>query len=111
MQGCDASILLDANQTTGIQSELESKRNFGIRLMSVIDNIKAEFESTCPGVVSCADIVAMAGRDAISQVRQAYFLRIIVLHHNLWKILNSAQIALTILVLACVKAIHLGVFF
>lgn len=69
MQGCDASILLDTDPAHGIQSERDSRMNFGIKFTEVIDNIKSEFESSCPGVVSCADIVAMAARDAVTQVK------------------------------------------
>ncbi|KAJ7568415.1 hypothetical protein O6H91_01G031900 [Diphasiastrum complanatum] len=62
--GCDASILLDTGGSD--TSELESQKNFGIRRLDVIDQIKASLEGSCPGIVSCADIIVLAAREAIS---------------------------------------------
>ena len=63
IQGCDASILLN---TTGSAQPTEraSAPNLSLRGFEVIDAAKAALEDACPGVVSCADIVAFAGRDA-----------------------------------------------
>ncbi|KAF5762141.1 putative peroxidase [Helianthus annuus] len=57
--GCDASLLLG-----GAGSEKESPANDGVLGYDVIDVAKAAVESVCPGVVSCADILAVAARDA-----------------------------------------------
>ncbi|KAM0052426.1 Basic peroxidase [Helianthus debilis subsp. tardiflorus] len=59
MIGCDASLLLG-----GAGSEKESPTNDGVLGYDVIDEAKAVVESVCPGVVSCADILAVAARDA-----------------------------------------------
>lgn len=63
MQGCDASILLD--DAPSISSEKKAINNDGsIRGYEVIDDAKSQVESICPGIVSCADIVAVAAHDA-----------------------------------------------
>ncbi|CAL0302955.1 unnamed protein product [Lupinus luteus] len=63
VQGCDASILLD--DSSSIESEKTAIQNDkSIRGYEIIDKAKAEVEKICPEIVSCADIVAIAARDA-----------------------------------------------
>lgn len=65
VEGCDASILL-----TGTGSEQTAVPNLSVRGYSVISDAKAQLEAACPGVVSCADIVALAARDSVEIVSQ-----------------------------------------
>lgn len=74
MKGCDASILLDGNST-----EKTAGPNLSIRGYDVIDNAKAAVEAVCPGLVSCADIIIMATRDAISLVYAYIYTYIYIL--------------------------------
>ncbi|KAF8369418.1 hypothetical protein HHK36_032572 [Tetracentron sinense] len=63
VQGCDASILLDEAAST--TSERNARQNLNsARGFNVIEAAKSQVESICPGVVSCADILAVAARDA-----------------------------------------------
>ncbi|KOM53175.1 hypothetical protein LR48_Vigan09g183400 [Vigna angularis] len=57
--GCDASILL--NNTDSIVSEQEARPNKNsIRGLNVVNDMKTAVENSCPNVVSCADILALA---------------------------------------------------
>ncbi|KAH7372878.1 hypothetical protein KP509_17G026200 [Ceratopteris richardii] len=62
--GCDASLLLDSS--AGRPTEKDAGPNQSVRGYEVIDDIKAAVEEACPGVVSCADIMAFATRDSVS---------------------------------------------
>ncbi|KAL8268801.1 hypothetical protein R6Q59_002599 [Mikania micrantha] len=67
VQGCDASILLDDGPS--IVSEKNALPNKGsVRGYEVIEAAKSEVEEICPGVVSCADILTVAARDASEMV-------------------------------------------
>ncbi|XP_024019877.1 cationic peroxidase 2 [Morus notabilis] len=60
VQGCDGSVLID-----GPNTEKSTVPNSGIPGYAAIDAAKTQLESACPGVVSCADILALAARDAV----------------------------------------------
>nr|GEU74578.1 lignin-forming anionic peroxidase-like [Tanacetum cinerariifolium] len=65
--GYDASILLDDSPT--VISEKNALPNKGsVRGYEVIEAAKSEVEKLCPGVVSCADILTVAARDASEMV-------------------------------------------
>lgn len=63
IKGCDASLLLDTTKDN--TAEKDSPANLSLRGYEIIDDAKEEIENRCPGVVSCADIIAMAARDAV----------------------------------------------
>ena len=66
MQGCDGSILL--NSTGAGAAEKDAPPNLTLRGCDLIDRVKALVEEACPGVVSCADVLALAARDAVAAI-------------------------------------------
>lgn len=66
-KGCDGSILLD--NADGIVSEKQAvPNNNSADGFSVVDDIKTALENVCPGVVSCADILAIAAEASVCLV-------------------------------------------
>ncbi|WOL18101.1 peroxidase 1 [Canna indica] len=63
VRGCDGSILL--NSSANNLAEKDAPPNKSLRGFDAIDRIKAKLEETCPGIVSCTDILTIAARDAV----------------------------------------------
>lgn len=51
-----------------LTSEKEASPNLSLKGFDVIDAIKSELENACPGVVSCADLLVLAAREAVLMV-------------------------------------------
>lgn len=60
MQGCDGSVLIKGNTT-----ERAAVENAGLHGFEAINAAKWAVDQTCPGVVSCADILQYAARDTV----------------------------------------------
>ncbi|KAG5062938.1 hypothetical protein JHK85_004121 [Glycine max] len=72
VQGCDGSILLD--DTITLKGEKNAATNIhSLKGLGIVDKIKNIVESECPGIVSCADILTIAARDAVILVGGPYW--------------------------------------
>ncbi|KAL3676299.1 hypothetical protein R1sor_026247 [Riccia sorocarpa] len=61
VRGCDASVLIDNSDS----EKLGTPNANSLRGFEVLNAAKAALEQACPRTVSCADVIAFAGRDAV----------------------------------------------
>ncbi|GFP96157.1 peroxidase 6 [Phtheirospermum japonicum] len=71
--GCDASLLVSSNAFN--KAERDNHLNMALPgdAFDVVTRAKTRLELSCPGIVSCADILAEATRDLISMVGGPFY--------------------------------------
>jgi peroxidase len=73
-------VLLDDTATLIGEKQAEQNVN-SLKGFELVDKIKEKLEAECPGTVSCADLLAIAARDATVLVNKTkyFFIPILLL--------------------------------
>lgn len=66
VEGCDASVMI-ASPTGDAEKDAEDNLSLAGDGFDTVIKAKQAVEAVCPGVVSCADILAIAARDVVAQ--------------------------------------------
>ncbi|KAF8040515.1 hypothetical protein BT93_B2671 [Corymbia citriodora subsp. variegata] len=73
VNGCDGSILITSNAFNTAERDAEINLSLPGDGFEVITRAKTALELECPGVVSCADILALTARDLVTMVGGPYY--------------------------------------
>lgn len=64
LQGCDASVLISSPRGDA-EKDADDNLSLAGDGFDTVNKAKQAVEAACPGVVSCADILALAARDVV----------------------------------------------
>lgn len=73
VEGCDASVLISSNSFNTAERDADINLSLPGDSFDLITRAKIAIEVQCPGIVSCADILAIATRDLIVMVGGPYY--------------------------------------
>ncbi|XP_050365440.1 peroxidase 12 [Argentina anserina] len=65
VQGCDGSVLLDGSASGPSEQQAPPNLSLRAKAFEIINDLRERVHSKCGRVVSCADITALAARDAV----------------------------------------------
>ena len=108
MQGCDASILIASKPGSKELAEKDAEENRELKVegFETVRKAKELVERKCPGVVSCADILAIAARDYVHLVCDWCFVSI----HKMLAIFFFLFFVLRSLFVFLISHLHFGFF-
>uniref|UniRef100_A0A803P902 peroxidase n=1 Tax=Cannabis sativa TaxID=3483 RepID=A0A803P902_CANSA len=73
VEGCDASILISPNQAKDTERDADINHSLVSDAFDVVASAKTTLEKSCPGIVSCADILAQTTRDLVTMVGGPFY--------------------------------------
>ena len=73
-QGCDGSVLLASTDDNQAERDADVNLSLAGDGFDAVVKAKEAVEKACPGVVSCADLLAIATRDLIGLVKVGHRL-------------------------------------
>ncbi|XP_010530006.1 PREDICTED: peroxidase 65-like [Tarenaya hassleriana] len=73
LEGCDASVLVATNSFNSAERDDDLNESLPGDAFDIVTRIKTALELSCPGVVSCADVLAQATRDLVTMVGGPFF--------------------------------------
>lgn len=73
IEGCDASVLVSSTPFNDAERDADMNLSLPGDGFDVVVRAKTALELACPGVVSCADILAVATRDLVTMVGGPFY--------------------------------------
>ncbi|XVF54177.1 hypothetical protein PTKIN_Ptkin05aG0159600 [Pterospermum kingtungense] len=71
--GCDASVLISSNAFNKAERDADINLSLSGDAFDLIVRAKTALELSCPGIVSCADILALATRNLVNMVGGPFY--------------------------------------
>ncbi|CAN6297683.1 unnamed protein product [Urochloa humidicola] len=73
VEGCDGSVLIDSTPGNQAEKDASDNKSLAFEGFDTVQGAKAAVEAACPDTVSCADVLALATRDAIAMSGGPFF--------------------------------------
>ncbi|CAL4927489.1 unnamed protein product [Urochloa decumbens] len=73
VEGCDGSVLIESTPGNQAEKDASDNKSLASEGFDTVLSAKAAVEAACPDTVSCADVLALATRDAIAMSGGPFF--------------------------------------
>ncbi|PUZ36910.1 hypothetical protein GQ55_9G074800 [Panicum hallii var. hallii] len=73
VEGCDGSVLIESTPGNQAEKDASDNKSLAFEGFDTVRSAKAAVEAACPDTVSCADVLALATRDAIAMSGGPFF--------------------------------------